>query len=508
MKNRSLLLISGILLAVYSFAQAQDTGKVVDVNQVQMMIKQSKKNWVAKESWVSQLSRAEAKRMLGLKNGPTGTLDYESTSSAATSIDWRNNKGVNWLGPVMNQGNCGSCVAFATVATLEAQTSIASGMPWLHPTFSPQEIFACGGGGCDSGWEPASAAHYLKTTGIPDEACMPYTSGSTGNDVSCSDKCQNASARSMKISGFKTPSGILSGKSVDSVKAALLKGPLVTTLNVYADFMTYSSGVYQHVGNDILGGHAISIVGYDDTKRAWLIRNSWGEEWGEKGFAWVSWDDTSGVGSETWSFDVASTKFDVSIESPMDRAYVSGNTTLSANVAGTGDASVEFVITDDQGNNTSADCQASAAGKCDLAFDTTKLKEGHYQIAATSKSSKTTSQVREFFILNSVPKMSLSFVAKAGTDLGTVLNGRPEFIVTASMNPVPIQHVEFRAIDSTGKIASIKANDYVLGTMDMGWRTLTVPSGKYKILFHGETTYLGKVYSVDSNSFNVSVETK
>jgi hypothetical protein len=67
------------------------------------------------------------------------------------------------------------------------------------------------------------------------------------------------------------------GSTIEDVKAALQKGPLITTLAVYADFESYSSGVYKHVddGNAPEGGHAVSIIGYDDSKNAWLIRNSW-----------------------------------------------------------------------------------------------------------------------------------------------------------------------------------------------------------------------------------------
>src|SRR5581483_8309882 len=112
--------------------------------------------------------------MLGSTRPPAGRLDFSGIhAKGASSLDWRNMNGVNWLGPVMNQGNCGSCVAFATVATLEGRTSIAAGFPTLRPTFSPQQLFACGGGACEQGWQPSSAADFLQNTGIVDEACLP-----------------------------------------------------------------------------------------------------------------------------------------------------------------------------------------------------------------------------------------------------------------------------------------------------------------------------------------------
>ena len=80
--------------------------------------------------------------------------DAKPDDAAATGLDWRNKDGVNWISPILNQGNCGSCVAFAAVGVLESQVNITSGIPGLNPSFSTQALFACGGGGCESGWEP------------------------------------------------------------------------------------------------------------------------------------------------------------------------------------------------------------------------------------------------------------------------------------------------------------------------------------------------------------------
>jgi hypothetical protein len=63
---------------------------------------------------------------------------------------------------------------------------------------------------------------------------------------------------------------------------------------VHQSFMNYKSGVYHSLGlNDpILGGHCIAIVGYDDDLGAWLVRNSWGTDWGMDGYAWVKYNDS------------------------------------------------------------------------------------------------------------------------------------------------------------------------------------------------------------------------
>ncbi|MBI3543351.1 MAG: hypothetical protein HY075_08785 [Deltaproteobacteria bacterium] len=490
-------------------AALADAQKAIDVQTVQRELVAKHATWQAKESWVSRLSEDELKRMMGLQKPPQGRLDFEGARAldgTRGAIDWRNQNGVNWLGPVMNQGNCGSCVAFATVATLEGRTSVAAGAPWLRPTFSPQALFACGGGACESGWWPDEAARYLQTTGIPDEACMPYTSGSTGIDGQCSQKCADADSRSQKINGYNQPSSY--GGSVDAVKEALKTGPLVTTLTVYGDFVTYGSGVYKHVTGSYLGGHAVSLVGFDDSKRAWLIRNSWGKEWGENGFAWVSWDDSSGIGADTWAFEIAPPADVLSVVAPLDREMISGTYRLTAQGLGTKTQDVRFRLRGADGRDVAAyNCVNKTKTGCTTDIDTTQLPQGRYEIVAESVSFVAVkSQPRELFVINSEPKATVSFQPAGGTDLSRPLSGRPEFVVTVNSAPVPLSHIEFRAIDSAGRVAAIKSNDYVLPNMKMGWRTMTVPSGRYTILFHGETRYRGQVYAVDSNAFQVTVQ--
>ncbi len=67
-----------------------------------------------------------------------------------------------------------------------------------------------------------------------------------------------------------------------ALKNALLTyGPLVTTMNVYSDFYSYAGGVYSYVSGTLQGGHAIEIIGYDDTEQCFIVKNSWGVDWGE-----------------------------------------------------------------------------------------------------------------------------------------------------------------------------------------------------------------------------------
>ena len=63
-------------------------------------------------------------------------------------------------------------------------------------------------------------------------------------------------------------------------------GPVTAAFTVYEDFVSYSTGVYQHTTGKQLGGHAIEIVGYGEENgtKYWKIKNSWNPTWGDKGF--------------------------------------------------------------------------------------------------------------------------------------------------------------------------------------------------------------------------------
>jgi hypothetical protein len=493
-------------VVAFSAIASADIHKGLDIQKFRKEILKKHAKWQPRESWITRLSALELHNMLGLQKPPKGHLEFESYQPFVRqrTRDWRNYQQVNWLGPIMNQGNCGSCVAFSTVATLEAQISINAGIPWLRPSFSPQELFSCGGGSCRVGWMPGDAANYLERAGIVDEACMPYTSGSTSHDGSCSDRCEDSVSRTTKISGYETPTN--EGGSIDAVKNALNKGPLVTTLQVHTDFLAYGGGIYEHVSGESVGGHAVSLVGYSDTTRAWLIRNSWGTEWGEKGFAWISWDDTSGIAASTWGFNVPAPG-GVTINTPADREYVSGNYQLTAKSQIVKKNSLQFRVLDGKGADISTLPCGSAIGlNCSANIDTTTLKEGRYQVVVENKSDPTQrSQTREFYVINSEPTMTLSFEPTRGTDLNQPLQGRAEFLIQASFSPVPIQYMEFRVFDQNGKIVSVKKNQYILEEMKLSWRPDGVPEGRYKILVHGETQYLGKLYEVDSNSMDIII---
>jgi C1A family cysteine protease len=459
-------------------------------------------SWTTKSSWVSDLSQKEFKNLLGNTIAPEGNLDHSSSlkGTGSDSIDWRNKDGHNYLGPVMNQGNCGSCVAFAAIATVEAQFSISSKASWLKPSFSPQALFSCGGGACDRGWQLSPAAGYIKRKGIVDSSCAPYISGSTGDDLACKEFCTDQKARTHKIEDFEKPTGGFFGRA-EAVKKALKNGPLMTSMRVYDDFVSYGGGIYKSASNKMVGGHAVSIVGFNDAEKYWIVRNSWGAGWGENGFVRVSYDDKSGIGSETYLFNVNPEEDAVTFVSPSENEYVSGVTNLKIQFVK--DTNFMIKIKNSKTLSTAAiECEKTTETNCVSTLDTTLLENGKYELIAQSTATNTQSVVRSFTILNTVPEMS---IAASGfeVDLSQVLKNRIEFNVNTTSTPVQIQKLEFVVQDLNGVEITTRETDVVLPKMKLGFRTNVLKNGKYVFFFRAIMNVSGKKYIQESNKFNV-----
>jgi len=499
------------ILFALLFVAGSANAAIVDVEKLNQVLKKTNAGWVAKTNELNELSIGEAKMHFGLAKPVDSvrfSLPQKMTPQVAglpAVLDWRNKDGVNWVSPVLDQGNCGSCVAFASIATLETQYKISTGFSNFNIKLSPQSLFSCGGGHCDFGWQPASAARYIQSSGVPEESCMPYTAGATGKDAACSARCADAPARSVKIASFTTPTRTT--LDVNAVKTALQNGPLVTTLGVYADFMVYSSGVYKHTTGELEGGHAVSIVGYDDNQQAFIIRNSWNTSWGEQGFAYVAYSDYSGVGDDTWQYVMPSLAGGVSTESPMDYTYVTGKLPVQANSTFGGTDSITYSIFD--ANNKSVAGGMCTGANCTDTVDVSTFADGRYEIetyAMGANGQQLGHSVRQFFyVANSKPALNLTFTGTNGTDLRQPLKDRIEVAVTATSSSVPMSSVEFHYRGADG-VDNSRAADVVVSGMTMGWRTNLGPNGSYEIWMvgHVKTTGFDQVYETPHMTVTVA----
>ena len=486
--------MKSVMLAVLVFANyAMAESGLMDVNHLNQSLRQTKAGWVAKPNHLTQLSVSQLKAMMGVKRSAETHFHLNPPATKPNAalpavVDWRANNG-NWVTPVLDQGYCGSCVAFASIGTLETQYRISTGLSTFNIKLSPQYILDCGGGSCGMGWEPTDAANFLQSTGATAESCLPYTSGETDQDVACSAACPTAGQDNVKIAAFSQPTRL--GFDIDALKAALQKGPLVTTLDVYADFMLYSSGVYKHVSGDVLGGHAISIVGYDDNQQALIIRNSWGSDWGMEGFAYVSYSDVSGVGSETWAFTMPSSAGAVSVASPLDYAHFSGtaNVQATSTYVNTDSLSVSFF----NAGGTAVWTNNCTGSTCNLNADVSGLPDGNYTVQAIALDSTgkqlTRSVVQSFYVSNTQPALTVNFSGTKSTDLSKPLTGVIVMsIAVNSANGVPLTSVVFHHKSvSIGQEVTREATAVADGML-MDWGTENVTNGSYEIWFEGHLT--------------------
>ena len=205
------------------------------------------------------------------------------TNTAPEAWDWRD-KG--YVAHVKDQAACGSCWAFATMANLEGQYYKNKGK---MVTFSEQMLVDCDSydSGCNGGLME-NTFDWLKENGIMTDADYPY--------VGYKHNCQLDPSKyiDMKVTGYKKlGSSALTWTPVDEdeIKEFLYEtGPLAIALNG-DPLQTYISGILDVPSSQCPVSkinHGVTMVGYghDDAsgKDYWIIKNSWGRNWGEQGY--------------------------------------------------------------------------------------------------------------------------------------------------------------------------------------------------------------------------------
>lgn len=197
-----------------------------------------------------------------------------STASDSDSIDWTTS---GCISAVQDQGNCGDCWAFSSVAAVEAAQCLASSSKTLSK-YSEQQLVSCDtqNYGCGGG-APAYALDFIKENGLCTETAYPYTSGTSGSAGSCSTSC---STTSTGITGYADIT------DEDGLITALADRPVIVAVAAGNNaWKQYSSGILSSCDTSALD-HAVLVVGYDAT--SFKIKNSWGTTWGESGYIRLS----------------------------------------------------------------------------------------------------------------------------------------------------------------------------------------------------------------------------
>lgn len=285
-----------LVMLVYSPFSYSGNGLSISLEEVQKAIIENNLYWTASETIYSQMTPEQRKAVFNLKiprdikfkSNIAGMLKM----SLPTSFDWRNNNG-NYVTKPKDQGYCGSCWAFASTGAIESKYMITKKTPGLNVDFSEQILVSCDTSnyGCNGGLL-MNAASFLQDNGTYLESCFPYNpSTSDPSSTRCAKAC--ADYRN-KVKYYKIKDWIGVEQSVKELKAAVYQyGPVPVGMIACDDFQYYSSGIYKHTKYSCPrdAGHGVLIVGWDESSRYFIVKNSAGQYWGENGYFRISYDE-------------------------------------------------------------------------------------------------------------------------------------------------------------------------------------------------------------------------
>ncbi|OWK51482.1 Cathepsin L1 [Lonchura striata] len=217
-------------------------------------------------------------------------------------VDWR---AKGYVTPVKSQGDCGSCWAFSATGALEGLMFRQTGK---LVALSEQNLIDCtkklGNKGCRGGHMQRAFQYVRDNGGLSSERAYPYT----GTDNS---RCRyNPSNKAANCSSFRT---LPRGDEAALAQAVAAVGPVSMAVDASSyTFQFYGSGIFSCPYGQQQPNHAMLVVGYNTAHFGnynvsyWIIKNSWSEGWGEKGYMFLlkNANNQCGVASDV-SYPVA-----------------------------------------------------------------------------------------------------------------------------------------------------------------------------------------------------------
>ncbi|XP_043831459.1 procathepsin L-like [Dromiciops gliroides] len=229
-----------------------------------------------------------------LETKSNGTLFREPLLlETLKSVDWRD-KG--YVTPVKDQGACISGWAFSATGSLEGQWFFKTGQ---LVSLSEQNLIDCsateGNQGCKHGFANQAFEYVKENGGIDTEQSYPYEA----TDNKCRYRPDSSVA---KVSGFVV---IPSGEEEELEMAVAAVGPISVRIDSsHISFQFYQSGIYYEpqCSSELLD-HGVLVVGYgfegNNGMKYWIVKNSWGEEWGDQGYILMAKDQGNHCGIAT-----------------------------------------------------------------------------------------------------------------------------------------------------------------------------------------------------------------
>ncbi|KAK7487825.1 hypothetical protein BaRGS_00020872 [Batillaria attramentaria] len=255
--------------------------------------------WLGMNHLGDMTTQEVVQKMNGLRMNPNRTQGemFQPPSNMGAlpkKVDWRDQ---GYVTPVKNQESCGSCWAFSTTGSLEGQTFKKTGK---LVSLSEQNLVDCskkeGNHGCQGGLMDYAFKYIQDNKGIDTEASYPYL----GKNGVCNFQPSTVGATDTGYVDIKRYSEEALQQAVATV------GPISIGIDASRPtFHLYKSGVYyDRECSSTRLDHGVLAVGYGEEgiifgKKYWLVKNSWGAEWGMQGYIMMERDKDNACGVAT-----------------------------------------------------------------------------------------------------------------------------------------------------------------------------------------------------------------